>query len=398
MTFAQLALICLVAILGPLLSLSRGLRVPVVIGELVVGLALGTTGLRILDPHDPTFAFLADIGFGLVMFVAGTHVPMRDPALRAGARTGLLRALVIGVLSVPVGLGLAHVFGTGQGLRYAVLLTSSSASIVMPAMAGLPLTAPSVVAMLPQLAVADAVCIVLLPLVIDPAHAGRAALGSLAVIAAAALVYVVMRWVEVTGRRRAVHVLSEDRGLALELRVSLTILFGLAALAAATHVSIMLAGFTMGLAYSAVGPPRRLSNQVFGLTEGFFGPIFFVWLGATLNLRDLAEHPSAIGLGLALGLAAVAVHAVPALVGQPWPVAVATSAQLGVPVAAATLGTGLGVLAPGESAALLLGALVTIAAVTAAAGPLERLARAGAVEPSGPDVPQGPAPTDPGPA
>ena len=133
MTFAQLALICLVAILGPLLSLSRGLRVPVVIGELVVGLALGTTGLRILDPHDPTFAFLADIGFGLVMFVAGTHVPMRDPALRAGARTGLLRALVIGVLSVPVGLGLAHVFGTGQGLLYAVLLTSSSASIVMPA-------------------------------------------------------------------------------------------------------------------------------------------------------------------------------------------------------------------------------------------------------------------------
>ena len=69
-----------------------------------------------------------------------------------------------------------------------------------------------------------------------------------------------------------------------------------------------------------------------------------------------------------------------------------------MPVAAATLGTGLGVLAPGESAALLLGALVTIAAVTAAAGPLERLARAGAVEPSGPDVPQGPAPTDPGPA
>ena len=258
MTFAQLALICLVAILGPLLSLSRGLRVPVVIGELVVGLALGTTGLRILDPHDPTFAFLADIGFGLVMFVAGTHVPMRDPALRAGARTGLLRALVIGVLSVPVGLGLAHVFGTGQGLLYAVLLTSSSASIVMPAMAGLPLTAPSVVAMLPQLAVADAVCIVLLPLVIDPAHAGRAALGSLAVIAAAALVYVVMRWVEVTGRRRAVHVRSEDRGLALELRVSLTILFGLAALAAATHVSIILAGFTMGLAYSTVGPPRRL--------------------------------------------------------------------------------------------------------------------------------------------
>lgn len=39
-----------------------------------------------------------------------------------------------------------------------------------------------------------------------------------------------------------------------------------------------------------------------------------------------------------------------------------TASQLGVPVAAATLGTQLKLLAPGEDAALLLGALVTIAA------------------------------------
>ena len=38
MNFAQLALICLVAVLGPLLSLPRAVRLPVVIGELVVGL------------------------------------------------------------------------------------------------------------------------------------------------------------------------------------------------------------------------------------------------------------------------------------------------------------------------------------------------------------------------
>ncbi|HCQ17735.1 MAG TPA: sodium:proton antiporter, partial [Dermacoccus sp.] len=84
MNFAQLALICLVAVLGPLLSLPRAVRLPVVIGELVVGLALGQTGARVLDPHDGTFAFLADVGFALVMFVASTHVPVRDKALRTG--------------------------------------------------------------------------------------------------------------------------------------------------------------------------------------------------------------------------------------------------------------------------------------------------------------------------
>ncbi|MDO5711685.1 MAG: cation:proton antiporter [Micrococcales bacterium] len=380
MNFAQLALICLVAILGPLLRLSRGVHAPVVIGELLVGLALGVTGLGILHTGDPTFSFLAEIGFGLVMFVAGTHVPLRDPGLRSGARTGLLRAVGIGILSVPVGLGLAHAFGTGHGLLYAVLLTSSSASIVMPALSGMPLSAPSLVAMLPQLAIADAVCIVLLPLAIDSSHAPRAALGALTVIVAGAGAYLLLRWLESSGWRRLVHEVSEERGLALELRVSLTLLFGLAALASVGHISIMLAGFTMGLAYAGVGPPRRLAKQLFALTEGFFGPIFFVWLGASLNLRDLAAHPSAIALGLALGACAVVLHALPVLSRQPWPVAVATSAQLGVPVGAATLGASLGVLAPGEGTALLLGALVTVAAVAVCSGPLSAIAWEGAQE------------------
>lgn len=76
-----------------------------------------------------------------------------------------------------------------------------------------------------------------------------------------------------------------------------------------------------------------------------------------------------------LGLAAVGVHGLGAATGQPWPVAAATSAQLGVPVGAAALGTSLGVLQSGEGTALLLGALVTIATVAAVSGRLLRAVR-----------------------
>ena len=158
------------------------------------------------------------------------------------------------------------------------------------------------------------------------------------------------------------HRVSEDRGLAIELRLLLAMVFGLAALAAAFSVSVMLAGFAAGLAVSAVGTPRRVGKQVFALTEGLFSPIFFVWLGASLDLRQLFAHPQAVGLGVTLGVAALLVHCVPRLLGQPLPVATLTAAQLGVPVAAATLGSQQGLLGPGEPAALLLGALVTIAA------------------------------------
>jgi Kef-type K+ transport system membrane component KefB len=128
----------------------------------------------------------------------------------------------------------------------------------------------------------------------------------------------------------------------------------------------MLAGFALGLVLSGVGEPRRLARQLFGITEGLFGPLFFVWLGASLQVRELGEHPWLILLGVGLGACAIVAHCAGRLFGQPLTLAVLASAQLGVPVAAATLGTEQHLLAPGEPSALMLGALVTIAAASIA--------------------------------
>ena len=187
-------------------------------------------------------------------------------------------------------------------------------------------------------------------------------------LAAGGLLYLVLNRLERQGIRRRVHRVSEDRQYAIELRVQLAILFGLASLAVRTHVSIMLAGFSFGLAVAGVGEPRRLARQLFAVTEGFFGPLFFVWLGASLDLRTLGRHPSVIVLGLVLGLGAVAVHVAMRLAGQPLPLGGLASAQLGVPVAAATVGSQSHLLRPGEPAALILGALVTIGVAVLSAG------------------------------
>jgi Kef-type K+ transport system membrane component KefB len=362
MTLATLALISAVALLGPVLAGARRWRVPVVLGELLAGVALGSTGLGVLHASDHTFTFLADIGFALVMFVAGSHVPVRDPLLRQALRPGLLRAAAVAALSVPLAWAVATLCGTGHVALYAVLMASSSAALVLPTVDSLRLSGPAVVELLPQVAIADAACIVALPLVIDTRHTGRAALGAAAVLAATAVLFIILRYLEVSGLRKRAHRVSEERQFALELRINLVILFALAALATRTHISVMLAGFAFGLAVAAVGQPRRLARQLFGVTEGFLGPLFFVWLGASLDLRDLARHPSVILLGLALGAGAIAAHVAMALTGQPVPAGALAAAQLGVPVAAATVGTQLRLLAPGEAAALILGALVTIAA------------------------------------
>ena len=370
MSFTVLALISAVALLGPLLSLPR-FRVPVVIGELMVGMALGRSGLGVLDSTNQTLSFMGEIGFALVMFVAGSHVPVLDPAIRRGIGRGALRAAGVGVLAVPAGLAISSFFGDAHGWLYAVLLASSSAGLVLPVMGGVKVTSTPGLEFLTQLAVADTACIVALPLAIDPANAGRAAVGALAVTLTAGAFYWFLGWAEKSGRRRAVHDVSEKRKLTIELRVVLTMLFALAGIAVATHVSVMLAGFEMGIVVAAVGEPKRIANQMLALSEGFFAPIFFVWLGSSLDLRGLAGHPQAIGLGVTLGVSALAVHGVMALTRQPVPLAFATAAQLGVPIGAAALGTQLGVFRDGEPTALLLGAMVTVLAVAVLAPRLQ---------------------------
>lgn len=366
MDFSTLAVVVVAGMLGPLLALPARWRIPVVIGELLAGVLLGPTFAGYLHAGDRTFAFLADMGFALIMFVAGAHVPVRDTALRGGLLKGLLRAVAVGAVGLAPAFALSHGFHTGHTALYAVLFASSSAALILPIIDALQLGGPAVLALLPQVAIADTACIVALPLAVDPAHAGRAALGAAAVLGSSALLFLALRQAERRGWHRRLHRLSRHRKFALELRISLAIVFALAALATRTHVSIMLAGFSFGLVVAAIGEPRRLARQLFAIAEGFLGPLFFVWLGASLDLRELGRHPSAILLGLLLGAATIVAHASMRLTGQPITHAVLSAAQLGVPVAAATLGTQLGLLRPGESAALLLGALVSIAAATAA--------------------------------
>ena len=247
MSFLQLSLVAAVALLGPLLALPRKWHIPVVLGQLLAGIVIGPTGLGLVDPSDPTFTFVADVGFALIMFVAGSHVPLRDKAIRPALGGGALRAGIAAVLAAGVGIVIAFAFGTGHAPLYIVLLASSSAALVLPIVDSLRLSGPKVLTMTAQVAVADIACIVALPLAVDPPNAGRAAVGAAVVAGCALALFFVLRWLENSGNRGRLHDMSEDRKFALELRIQLALLFALSGLAVLGHVSVMLAGFSFGL-------------------------------------------------------------------------------------------------------------------------------------------------------
>ncbi|WP_037353185.1 cation:proton antiporter [Amycolatopsis orientalis] len=360
MTLFAMAVVLLAGLAGPLLATPRRARIPIVVGEILLGVAVGRTGLGWVNAEEPILSYVASAGFALVMLVAGSHVPLRDPALRVAAGRGALLAATAGVLSVPAGFGVAALVGAGHGLLYAVLIASSSAALVMPVLNEAKLGTPPALALTVQVAIADTACIVALPLAAAPARAGRAALGALAVVAAGAVWFAVLRWLHARGLVDKAHDLSKSRHFGLELRIALIVLFGLAGLAQLVGVSVMLAGFVAGLALAAVGEPRRLARQLFAVTDGFLGPVFFVWLGASLDLRALGQHPVMFVLAALLAAGSVVVHGATRLLGQPLPLAVLAGAQLGVPVAAVTIGTHERLLAPGEGGAMLAAALISV--------------------------------------
>ncbi|GAC1596615.1 MAG: hypothetical protein NVS3B6_03330 [Pseudarthrobacter sp.] len=95
-------------------------------------------------------------------------------------------------------------------------------------------------------------------------------------------------------------------------------------------------------------------------------------------------------LGVCLGFGTLLVHGLLRLLGQPLPLAIMTASQLGVPVAAATIGSQLHLLEPGEAAAMILGALISIGASAAAGSQAAR-----AFGKPAPPTPQGASPRPP---
>ena len=92
----------------------------------------------------------------------------------------------------------------------------------------------------------------------------------------------------------------------------LVLLLGLSAIAQETGASTLVAGFLAGMVLVRLHELDRLTVQFMGVANGFFVPLFFVLLGAELNLRALLTSPSRILLAVGLAVAAVITHLIAA--------------------------------------------------------------------------------------
>ncbi len=358
MSIQLLSALVVAGLAGPILRIPKTWGVPVAVGELLIGTLFGVSGFHKIPFQDPTLKLLATVGFALLMFTAGSHIDYRTLTKKSFEKAGWILVLNF-ILSSLIGLIIDHLTYFSNWKLLAVISFSSSAALVIPFVENIsPSQSKSI--LITQVTLADALAFVALPFVTQKSGQMRALEGAILVLIAAVIIFFALIFAKSRGWLASTHQISKQDHLGLELRISLALLLLVAALALHFHASVMIAGFTLGVVLASVGVPHRLARQLFGVSEGFFAPLYFVWLGATINIRLTFHSSHTIMLALLLSFGALIAHIPSILFGQPRSNVLLSTAQLGIPAAAVTLGAANGVLSPAEAGAIMMSALITI--------------------------------------
>jgi Kef-type K+ transport system membrane component KefB len=365
-SFGPLALIVAAGLMGPFLASFHRFGPPVIVGQIAAGVVIGRSGLDWIDPNDPLLVGLAAIGFALLMFVVGTHLPVRDRQLRSALGIGAAIAATVAVLAVGCGALLAPFVGLHRPAVLAVLLATSSGAVALPLLQDLRRSDRDSLVLTAWIAIADVATVLALPIVLATGRVARVVMGGALVVLAAVAMLVVARAVLGTPRAQRLRSLSRERGWGLDLRASLLALFACAWLANRFGASVLIAGFSVGVMVALLGEPRRVAQQLIGIGEGFAIPLFFVHLGAQIDLGALLHSPRGLVLGGALAVTAIAVHVVASLIWRlPIAMGLVASAQLGVPAAVVSIGLATNQITAAQGAAVMAALLVTLGACAA---------------------------------
>ena len=382
--FGSLVVVAIAAFTVPLLlTVLPGPRIPSVVGEVVAGIALGASGLGLIEPDGAELEFLFLFGLAFLLFVAGLEF---EPAALRGTLSGGLRASAgtpLGRALLGMGIRLAVAFAITVPLSLAGLLPGPVlvAFLISSTSLGIVLSVLTEQELLHErygqrlflsAAVADFATVLLLTIFFS---AGAQSPGArVALILLLIALAVALFWgLRAASARGAVGRLVERlSGAPTELRVrgSFALLLAFVAVAAQFGLEVILGAFVAGAIVSslAVGREHPLYHvKVDAIGYGFFIPVFFILTGARLDVPALLASAETLVLVPVLLVAVFLVKGIPALLYRDefgWRDCAAAgalqSAQMTLTVAGVEIGLALGVIDEALGAALIAVALLSV--------------------------------------
>ena len=281
-------------------ELAERIGQPAVLGELLAGVLLGASVLDVVHHDDHVIHLLAEIGVIVLLFEIGLETDLRR-LIQVGAASSL--TAVVGVVA-PFGLGYLVAVWFGLDTLVAVVigasLTATSVGITARVLSDLGrLQDPESQIVLGAAVIDDVIGLIILAVVSGMIAGAGVSVGGVAQITALAFGFLVA--VLVVGRFAvpALFGLLDRLGKPESLAImGLVLAFAVAWLADRAGSALIIGAFAAGL---TLAPTRFAHDVETGVVRigQFFVPIFFVSVGAAVDVRTFAD-PEVLLLGLAL--------------------------------------------------------------------------------------------------
>ncbi|MBR9989107.1 MAG: cation:proton antiporter [Gemmatimonadetes bacterium] len=286
-------------------ELAEKIGQPAVLGELLAGVLLGTSVLGILDPGVEVIHLLAEIGVILLLFQIGleTNLPRLlkvGPAAVAVAATGVIVPFVLGYyVSLALGLEVMPAIVAGAAL------TATSVGITARVLSDLGrLQEPESQIVLGAAVLDDIIGLIILAVVSQVLAGGELTAGSVGTITLLAFGFVVgvvvlggfivppvFNWLSRVGREETLGTMA------------LAFAFLVAFLANQVGSALIIGAFAAGLVLGPTPHAHVVEHGVLRLSM-LFVPIFFVWVGAAVDVSTFTD-PQVLLVGGSLIIVAI---------------------------------------------------------------------------------------------
>jgi len=276
------------------LAISPRLVIPVVVVELLLGIAIGPQALDLASVDDTT-QFLSDLGLGMLFFFAGYEIDFER-----------IRGRPLSLAAIGWGLSLVLAFGIGGAL-------AAAGVVVSYLFTGSAMATTAIGTLIPILrdagelktrfgsfllaagAIGEFGPILLITLILsahNPVHEALILIAFVALAVVAGVLAVRSAW---RGWPLVERTLESSSQLAVRLAVVLV--FGLVALAAELGLDLLLGGFVAGLITRVALRGREvgvLESKLTAVGYGLLIPFFFVVSGMKFDLDALTSSGEAV--------------------------------------------------------------------------------------------------------
>lgn len=400
-SFTPLLIVISLAFLVPLLlTRFERLRLPIVVGEILAGIVIGSSGFGWVTHEDQLLTLLAEFGFVFLMFLAGMEIDFANlnielpgVARAGGTRTDLsssqererrtfgplsisLMGFILTLsLSAIVGFALLRIGLVSSPWMMALIMSTTSLGVVMPVLKEQELIRGRFgQTILIAALVADFATMILITVVIATISHGLTL--DILLISLLFVVFFLLYRLGIVSLnrfdslRRTLEDLSHTTAR-IKIRGAFTVMLLFVVLAEVLGAEIILGAFIAGAMLSLLSTREDLEamHQLEAVGFGFFIPIFFIMVGVNFNLGALIGSTDALILLPFLVLAAFLVKLLPALLfrlqfswRETFSAGFLLSSRLSLIVAASAIGLNLGIISESVNTMIILVAIVTVTA------------------------------------